>query len=169
MIGIKSWCQCRVVAIERLPVHHNSADYTSFLLRSLGPLWYISKWSSAHVYARGRKQCCILHYYRDSHFVIHSVFFVSKRQSFWRLLYSPCCKLISDSERFKFNLNHAQGNFDRQQFDDFFSENRVWHFMQTVSLGNNLHEMSTHVFLKKSEKYFEMSVDFFLWLCNWHV
>ena len=34
-----------------------------FPLGSLDPLWYIWKWSSAHVYARGCKQCCKLHYY----------------------------------------------------------------------------------------------------------
>ena len=32
--------------IERLPVHHHSADYISLPLGSLGP-WYIWKWSSA--------------------------------------------------------------------------------------------------------------------------
>ena len=31
-------------------------------LESLGPLWYHWKWSSAHVYVRGRKQCCKLYY-----------------------------------------------------------------------------------------------------------
>ena len=34
----------------------------SFPLRSLGPLWYLFKWSSAHVYASGHKQCCEHHY-----------------------------------------------------------------------------------------------------------
>ena len=41
---------------------YHSADYISFPLGSLGPLWYIWKWSSAHIYARGRKQCWKLHY-----------------------------------------------------------------------------------------------------------
>ena len=41
---------------------YHSADYISFPLGSLGPLWNLWKWSSAHVYARGRKQCCKLHY-----------------------------------------------------------------------------------------------------------
>ena len=45
----------------RLTAYH-SADYVSFPLGSLDPLWYIWKWSSAHVYARGRKQCCKFHY-----------------------------------------------------------------------------------------------------------
>ena len=31
----------RVAAVERLPVHHHSADYISFPLGSLGPLWYV--------------------------------------------------------------------------------------------------------------------------------
>ena len=34
----------------------------SFPLGSLGPLWYLWKWSSANVYTRGHKQCCKLHY-----------------------------------------------------------------------------------------------------------
>ena len=39
----------------------------------------------------------------------------------------------------------------------FFPENRIWHFMQIVSLGDNLHEMSNSVFWEKYEKYFKMS------------
>ena len=31
-------------------------------------------------------------------------------------------------------------------------ENRIWHFMQIVSLGDNLHEMSNPVFWEKLEK-----------------
>ena len=74
-----------MAAIKHLPVHHHSAYHISFPLGSLGPLWYIWKWSSAHVYARGRKQCCKLHYCLWSlnktetpFFLIRSVFFVSK-------------------------------------------------------------------------------------------
>ena len=36
-----SWCFCRVAAVERLPEHHHSADYISFPMESLDPLWYI--------------------------------------------------------------------------------------------------------------------------------
>ena len=36
----------------------------------------------------------------------------------------------------------------------FFLENKIWHFMQIVSLGDNLHEVSDLIFL---EKYFKMS------------
>ena len=39
-----------------------SPNYISFPYESLGRLWYIWKWSSAHVYARGHKQHCKLHY-----------------------------------------------------------------------------------------------------------
>ena len=56
------WYAAGVAAVERLPVLYHSVDYISFPLGSLGPLWYIWKWSSAHVYARGRKQCCKLHF-----------------------------------------------------------------------------------------------------------
>ena len=33
----------------------------------------------------------------------------------------------------------------------FFTENRVWHFMQIVSTGDNLHEMPNSVFWEKLE------------------
>ena len=35
-----------------------------------------------------------------------------------------------------------------------FSENMIWYFMQIVSDGDNLHEMSNHVFFRK---YLKMS------------
>ena len=38
-------------------------------------------------------------------------------------------------------------------FSFFFPENKIWHFMQTVSIGDSLHEMSNPVFW---EKYFKM-------------
>ena len=31
----------------------------------------------------------------------------------------------------------------------FFLENRIWHFMQIVSQGDNLHEVSDPIFLEK--------------------
>ena len=34
----------------------------SFPLGSYSQLWYLWKWGSVHVYARGRKQCCKLLY-----------------------------------------------------------------------------------------------------------
>ena len=38
-----------------------------------------------------------------------------------------------------------------------FSGNRIWHFMQIVSNGDNLHEMSNPVSWENWEKYFKMS------------
>ena len=38
----------------------------------------------------------------------------------------------------------------------FFPDNRIWHFMQTVSNGDNLHEMSNPIFWKKKKKYFKI-------------
>ena len=43
-----------------------------------------------------------------------------------------------------FKLYHSMGKFSRRQVDDifllfFFPENRLWHFMQFVSWGDNLH------------------------------
>ena len=42
-----------VAAVERFPVHYHSADYILFPLGSLGLLWYIEKWSSAHYTLEG--------------------------------------------------------------------------------------------------------------------
>ena len=54
--------------------------YISFPLGSYGPLLYIWKWSSAHVYVRGRKQSCKFHYCSIK--LMRSVFFVSKGNLF---------------------------------------------------------------------------------------
>ena len=44
-------------------------------------------------------------------------------------------------------------NFSRQHFEIFFffvfSENMLWHFMQIVSLGDNLHEIPKPTFWEK--------------------
>ena len=42
--------------------------------------------------------------------------------------------------------------FGRRHLFLFFPENKIWHFMQIVSSGNNLHEMSNPVFLEKNKK-----------------
>ena len=42
-------------------------------------------------------------------------------------------------------------------FFSYFTENRIWHFMQIVSNGDNLHEMLNPVFWKNKKKYFKMS------------
>ena len=39
----------------------------------------------------------------------------------------------------------------------FFPENRIWHYMEIVSIGNNLHEVSKSVSWGKYEKYSKMS------------
>ena len=33
----------------------------------------------------------------------------------------------------------------------------IWHFMQIIIIGENLHEMSKHVFWEKIRKIFQMS------------
>ena len=48
-------------------------------------------------------------------------------------------------------------NFSRQHFEIFFlffPVNRLWHFKQIVSLGDNLHGMSKPIFLEKQEIFF---------------
>ena len=37
----------------------------------------------------------------------------------------------------------------------FFPENRIWHFMQIVSIGDNLHEMSKLFSRKNKKKIFQ--------------
>ena len=39
----------------------------------------------------------------------------------------------------------------------FFKDNRLWHFLQILSLGDNLYKMSKPTFWEKWEKYFKMS------------
>ena len=92
-----------MAAVERLPVLYHSADYISFPLGSLDPLWYIWRWSSAHVYTRGRKQCCKLHYclWRVAikpRLPLSDLWCVLcfQRQSFWRLFkFVPLSVLVS--------------------------------------------------------------------------
>ena len=68
---------------------------------------------------------------------------------------------------FSFFSNNALGHFEQlscfstyhtmdNSADDklvtfflFFLENRIWHFMKIVSLGDNLHEVSNPIFLEK--------------------
>ena len=90
-------------------------DLFHTLWGSLGPLWSLWKWSSAHVYARGRKQCCKLHYclWRVSikprlpcSYLLCVLCF--QRQSFWRLLVYRFRKIIGKSnfsEQFRKLIN----------------------------------------------------------------
>ena len=82
-------------------VLYYSADYISFPLGSLGPLWSLWKWSSAHVYARRRKQYCKLHYclWRVSikprlrlSYLKYVICF--QMQSFWRLFKDVLVSLL---------------------------------------------------------------------------
>ena len=52
-------------------------------------------------------------------------------------------------------LSILSKNFNRQHFEIFFlffPENRLQHFMQIVSLGDNLHEILRPIFCEKPEK-----------------
>ena len=76
------------------PTKSNSSSCYIRLVLSLGPLWYLCKWTSAHVYAKGRKQYYKLYYclWRvsikpNSHFLIFNVFFVSEGNIFLCLFY----------------------------------------------------------------------------------
>ena len=48
---------------------------------------------------------------------------------------------------------------DGLQTDDifyFFPESRIWYFMQIVSVGDNMHDMSKPAVWEKYEKYYNM-------------
>ena len=56
-----------------------------------------------------------------------------------------------------FNLYHSLAKFSRhtttcEYFSYSFPENMIWHFMQNVSSGDNLHEMLYSVFWGKIRK-----------------
>ena len=58
-------------------------------------------------------------------------------------------------------LSVLGNNFSRQQlgiFFLFFLENRLQHFMQIVSSGDNLHEMSKSIFWEKKEKILQNAI-----------
>ena len=87
----------------------------SFPLGSLVPLWSLWKWSSAHVYARGRKPCCKLHYCLSRlsikarlPFSICNVFFVSKGNLFY--FYLLLVRTILKLEAWLAFLNSLGGN-----------------------------------------------------------
>ena len=43
------------------------------------------------------------------------------------------------------------------KFSPNFPENRIWHLMQTVSIGDNLYEISNPIFCEKIEQYYSLS------------
>ena len=81
--------KCIVVAVELLAVLHYSTDYNFIFFGIIEPILVSLEWSCIHVYARGCKQCCKLHYclLRISikprlPFSICNVFFVANGQHF---------------------------------------------------------------------------------------
>ena len=46
-------------------------------------------------------------------------------------------------------LGNIFGRLYFQMFFLFFPDNRIWYFMQIVSIGDNFHEMSNPVFWEK--------------------
>ena len=61
------------------------------------------------------------------------------------------CIMMQNIAGLKINIRGK--NFSRQHFEMFllfFQENRLWHFMQIVFLGDNsLHEMQKPILLEK--------------------
>ena len=62
-------------------------------------------------------------------------------------------RLTICSKAFICSVSSTSGKiFSRWHFKSFFlffSENKVWHFLQIVSSGDNLHEMTNPVFKEK--------------------
>ena len=75
--------------------------------------------------------------YVGGYFLIRSVFFVSKGNLFYVNLTTLWAYSADDKVMILIF---------------FFPENRIWHFMQTVSIGDDLHKMSNPVFWEKEEK-----------------
>ena len=68
------------------------------------------------------------------------------RLGYWNWIYLSTFCVI------KITLCMPDRNFSRWQFETFFLfflENKIWHFMQIVSLGDNLHEVSDPIFFRK--------------------
>ena len=66
---------------------------------------------------------------------------------------SPTSKVQADLgfvHVYSLNMTTLWANSADNKFMIFFSENRISYFMQIVSSGINLYEMSTPVFLKKN-------------------
>ena len=63
---------------------------------------------------------------------------------------SSICAIAETRKAYEiFNTYHAMGRFNRGKlmiFFLFFLENRIWYFMQIVSLGDNLHAVSNPIF-----------------------
>ena len=83
-----------------------------------------------------------------------------------------CCKKCCGPHQIKFTFTIVWANSDSRQTDDesyfytltflcklsaketviffiYFPENRLWHFMQIVSLEDSLHEISKPIFWEK--------------------
>ena len=74
---------------------------------------------------------------------------------------SPTSKVQADLgfvHVYSLNMTTLWANSANNKFMIFFSENRISYFMQTVSSGVNLYEMSTPVFLKKKKQQQEMCI-----------
>ena len=59
------------------------------------------------------------------------------------------------------NLYHSLGYFSRRQIGNIFflfSPERIWHFLQIVSIRDNLHELSKPIFWDKIRKLFQIVV-----------
>ena len=61
-----------------------------------------------------------------------------------------CCNLLG---ALTFTTLYANSADDKLMIFFLISPgNRIWHFIQIVSIGDNLHEMSNPVFLDKNKK-----------------
>ena len=110
----------------------HSLDFSLTLFRiSHLPLWYIWKWRSAHIYARGRRQSCKLHYclWRVSikprlTFSNRSMFFVSKG-NFFDIIKTRIFKYIENFTSKNWNISdkkkHSVFHISAQNIDCAFS------------------------------------------------
>ena len=67
---------------------------------------------------------------------------------------------LKEIQKIRPQLAKVYYHLSKRQTDDVFlilQENRIWLFMQIVSLGYNLHDMSNALFGKKQEKKIKLS------------
>ena len=64
-------------------------------------------------------------------------------------LIQQCLATWTGSKMDKLTFTILRANSAHNKLMIFFPENRIWHFMQIVSNGDNLHEMSNSVLWEK--------------------
>ena len=88
---------------------------------------------------------------REFAYNINLFFFFSRKN---KKSISECRLLPLKSNRIKVDLYRSLDRISRRQTDDIlliFPENRLWHFMQIVSQGGEMREMTKYIFWENNK------------------